>query len=148
MITRSQLGNSFFPTILLIIVIISFSVIGIQTSPVQGESNPFPSLPQAFYGTVTINDEPAPVGTEITVIGEGVNLGNEYGNPVTTTLLGQYGIPELLLVQGDIPSGTPLTFFVNEVNTGISVTWQAGQISEMNLNVTIPEENPTARDRS
>jgi len=105
-----------------------------------------PALPHAFYGTVTINGETAPVGTEVSATGTGV-LTSVTQNPVTTTVVGQYGNGGLyLLVQGNIVDGATITFYVNGVSTGQTAEWHSGDTTELNLTVTIavpPEEEPS-----
>ncbi len=95
-----------------------------------------PALPHAFYGTVTINNSSAPVGTEVEARGTGVTR-NIPQNPLTTTVVGQYGNDGLyLLVQGDILDGATITFYVNGRSTGQSEEWHSGDTTEVDLTVT------------
>jgi hypothetical protein len=75
-----------------------------------------PTPPHAFLGEVTIDGQPAPVGTTIEARGEGVRTGIP-GNPITITEAGRYGGPspaeEKLIVQGRVADGAALTFYVN-----------------------------------
>ena len=75
------------------------------------------NYPHRFYGNVTINGNPAPVGTHITAIVTGG--GSE---DYTTTVSGVYGnagitgsIPSVLTSDGvsTIESGAPITFSIN-----------------------------------
>ncbi|MCL2459892.1 MAG: PKD domain-containing protein, partial [Euryarchaeota archaeon] len=68
-------------------------------------------LPAEFYGTVTIGDELAPVGTLILARGPGVVTDVE-GNPVTLTTPGCFGTIFPLTVYGSIQNGDPVTFWV------------------------------------
>ena len=72
-----------------------------------------PILPNRFYGNVTINDQPAPVGTLITAVVQGG------GESYTTLYQGVYGSNDLIgtkfEVQGQIDDGAPISFFVNGV---------------------------------
>jgi PKD repeat protein len=68
-------------------------------------------LPAEFYGTVTIGDELAPVGTKILARGPGVETEVE-GNPVTLTTPGCFGTIFPLTVYGSIQNGDPVTFWV------------------------------------
>lgn len=108
-----------------------------------------PPLPQAFYGAVEINGQPAPVGARIEARGEGVKTGIG-GNPLLTTVAGKYGGPTIndpkLGVQGDVQDGTPITFYINGVAAECSEpggAWQAsypfasGAITELNLKARI-----------
>ena len=104
-----------------------------------------PALPHAFYGTSTINDAPAPVGTQVSATGTGVMTGVPQ-NPLTTTLAGQYGNGGLyLLVQGDIPDGATITFYVNGVSTGQTADWHSGETTQLNLSVTISQPQQQRR---
>jgi len=113
-------------------------LLGLAVSPVHAQ----PQLPQAFYGSLEINDEPAPVGTEVEARGDGVTLGG--GNPIMTTEAGQYGsanpLGAKLIVQGDIAPDTIITFYVNGVSTEQTVAWEGGAavpVTELDLTVTI-----------
>jgi len=101
-----------------------------------------PSLPHAFYGTVQINGSPAPVGTSVKVMGEGVQTGVD-NNPLVTTAEGEYGgsggFDLKLAVWGDIVDGTTVTFYVNGFSTGQTAPWQSGKVTEVDLAVTIEE---------
>jgi len=112
-------------------------------TPVYGQE--VPPLPHAFYGTVEINDSPAPAGTQVEARGEGVRAGIE-GNPILTTAAGVYGTPNpmglKLIVQGDILDGATITFYVNGVSTGQTAEWHSGEVTELDLAVTIPIPPP------
>jgi len=105
-----------------------------------------PPLPHAFYGTVKINDAPAPVATQVEARGEGVKTGIE-GNPIWTTAVGVYGSPDplgpKLVVQGDILDGAIITFWINGVKADQTAAWHSGAVTELNLTVTIPTQPPT-----
>jgi hypothetical protein len=95
-------------------------------------------LPHAFYGSVTINDSPAPPGTAVEARGEGVATGISC-NPVTTAVSGIYGTSNpyepRLIVQGEIQDGSDLTFYVNGVSTGQTAEWHSGDTTELNLSL-------------
>ena len=69
-----------------------------------------PPVPHAFYGTVEMNGQPAPVGTRIEARGAGVLTGIQ-GNPLVVTVAGRYGghafSESKLLVQGNVQMGRP-----------------------------------------
>jgi len=106
-----------------------------------------PVLPHAFYGSVFINGPAAPVGTTVEARGTGVRTGIE-GNPIIVTEAGQYGGPggldPKLVVQGDIPSGATITFYVNGVEAeGQTATFEAGGgPTKHDLSVTIAAPPP------
>jgi len=106
--------------------------------PAYGQG--LPPLPHAFYGTVEINDGAAPTGTQIEARGEGVRTGIE-GNSIKTTAVSVYGSSDpmgsKLVVQGDILDGAVITFYVNGVSTGQTAEWHSGEVTELNLTVTI-----------
>jgi hypothetical protein len=99
-----------------------------------------PPLPHAFYGNVTINNNPAPAGATVEARGTGVLTGIA-GNPVTTTVAGVYGTSNpfepRLIVQGDIDEGATITFYVNGRSTGQTAEWHSGVTTQINLDVTI-----------
>ena len=104
-----------------------------------------PPLPHAFYGTIEVNGSPAPVGTAVEVRGEGVEVGVG-SNPIVTTTEGRYGSEESLepklIVQGEIAEGTTLTFYVDGVATGQTTEWHSGEVTELDLVVTIESPPP------
>jgi len=108
--------------------------------PVYGQEE-IPPLPHAFYGTVKINDSPAPAGTQIEARGEGVKISIE-GNPMVTATAGIFGssnsMGAKLIVQGIIQDGASITFYVNGVSTGQTAEWHSGGVAALDLTVTIP----------
>ena len=102
-----------------------------------------PPLPHAFYGDLTINNASAPIGTEVEARGEEVRNGIA-GNPIETGEAGKYGsadpLGSKLIVQGDIADGTTITFYVKGVSTGQTAEWHSGEVSKLDLSVTIEEE--------
>ena len=103
-----------------------------------------PTLPHAFYGTVEINGSPAPVGTSVKVIGEGVQTGVGT-NPIVTSVEGEYGggadpLEPKLVVQGSVADGTTVTFYVDGFSTGQTAQWHSGYVTEVNLAATIEED--------
>jgi len=95
-----------------------------------------PTLPHAFWGSVEINNSPAPIGTSVEARGTGVETGIA-GNPIVTTEVGKYGSPARLIVQGDIADGAIITFYVKGVSTGQTADWHSGEIEELPLTATI-----------
>jgi len=104
----------------------------------------------AFYGTVTIDGEPAPEHTVIVAAGPGI-LPDTAGNPVTTQTGGFYGsagfTAQNLVVQGCIEEGTPVTFYADGIqaevyDVGTSGPWQstclfrAGEVTNLDIRIT------------
>ena len=112
-------------------------------TPAYGQD--VPPLPHAFYGTVKINDSPAPVGTQVEARGEGVRASIE-GNPIVTIAAGVYGSPDpmgpKLVVQGNILDGATLTFYVNGVQVGQTAAWHSGEVTKLDLTATIEGPPP------
>ena len=106
--------------------------------PVYAQS--IPPLPNAFYGSLTVNGKAAVVGTEVEARGTGVTTGVD-GNPVTVTTAGIYGTSSAfeprLIVQGDIDEGATITFYVDGYSTGQTAAWHSGETTQKNLSVTI-----------
>ena len=100
-------------------------------------------VPHMFYGSVTLNGEPAPAGTVITALGSGVTTGIG-GNPIVTTEGGRYGSPQpwgsKLIVQGDLDNGEFIGFYIDGILADQLVAWRSGDITELNLTLTVEEE--------
>jgi hypothetical protein len=90
-----------------------------------------PEMFHIFYGDLTINGQPAPAGTEVKAVADGVKYTRD--NPVVTTSEGQY---KDLLAQG-MSAGSIITFYVNGVSTGQTTTFSPMNITEVDLNVNI-----------
>ncbi len=132
-------------TVFIVFTVMTLSLV-LSAIPVYA----IPALPHAFYGGVTINGSPAPVGTSVEARGTGVVTGLE-DNPTTTTVSGIYGtsnpFQSRLIIQGDIGEGATITFYVNGVSTGQTAVWNSGQTTELDLFVTIvtpPAPTPPA----
>jgi hypothetical protein len=118
-----------------------------------------PPLPQAFFGTVEVNGQLAPVGVQIEARGADVKTGI-LGNPLVTTVAGRYGGPTLsepkLGVQGRIEDGARIEFYIDGVKAECARpgdTWQgsypftSGVVTELNLR-TGQSTTPTATQQS
>ncbi len=101
-----------------------------------------PQLPHIFYGDITINGSPAPVGTVVIAKVNGVEKGR-----VTTAVTGQYGGPgaydQKLLVQGDITGGAQITFSVSGVSGIPTASFESGKVEQLNLLFTISQVEVT-----
>lgn len=113
-------------------------------------SSSAPPLPHAFYGNLTINGSPAPIGTVVEARGEGVETGLA-GNPIITTEVGRYGTPDplgsKLVVQGYIDFGTTLDFYINGNKANETYSYSSGNITELDLTV-IDTTPPTVASTS
>lgn len=117
-----------------------------------------PPLPHAFYGAVTVYGAPAAAGSVIAARGQNI-LGDIPGNPLTTTVAGQYGGPDRddpkLIVQGgdSLADGTPIEFYINGARAQCATAggaWQwtypfaSGATTQLNLRIVEVTETPTA----
>jgi hypothetical protein len=116
-------------------LIISLGLILLASAPVYAD---VPSIPCAFWGSVTINGRPAPTGTQIEAVGTGV-LSDIEGNPITTTQSGQYGaeggLSPKLIVQGDIEEGAKITFMINGTAAYETAVWHSGSTTRVDLTI-------------
>jgi hypothetical protein len=102
-----------------------------------------PTLPHAFYGTLTIAGSPAAVGTVVTAEVDDVQCGS-----ITTTVAGQYGgsgaFDPKLTVTGEIETGATISFYVNDAPTGSSYNYafSPGAVTEHDLVVDIDSDPP------
>ena len=93
-----------------------------------------PTMPHAFYGTLTMGDSAAPVGTVVTAEVDEVQCGS-----ITTTVEGQYGgsgaFDEKLTVSGEIATGATIYFYANGSEANETYAFSAGAVTELNLTV-------------
>jgi hypothetical protein len=111
-----------------------------------------PPIPHSFYGNLTIDDEPAPVGTMVEALDAGGKVLTQVsGNPIVTHLEGWYGEAgegnPKLLVQGNLSDGTELAFRVKGSATGNvwvfadqTWEWHSAETTLLNLSVPLEEE--------
>jgi hypothetical protein len=101
-----------------------------------------PTLPHAFYGTLTVDGLSAAVGTVVTAEVNEVECGS-----ITTTVAGQYGgsgaFDEKLTVTGDIETGATISFFVNGIDTEQDYAFSPGDVTELDLTAGPPGEDTT-----
>ena len=104
-----------------------------------------PSLPHAFFGTVEIAGQPAPVGAQVEARGQDVRTGL-VGNPIEVSQVGKYGgaggFDPKLVVQGIVNEGAAIEFYVNGVRAECaepggqwldSYPFQSGEVTELSL---------------
>ena len=96
-----------------------------------------PQLPEAYYGTITINGLPAPVGTEIIAMINGEEKGR-----FTLTESGVFGGPgtfdaKLLVAGGQYDVGEQVIFLVNGVQADQTDSYNPGTNTELNLTFSI-----------
>lgn len=114
----------------------------VLVSPVSAEDTA-PVFPHAFKGDVLVNGNPAPDGYTVSAtVSEGV-IATGSQNPVTTTD-GSYGKDGalFLLVQGDIPTGATIYFYVNGVKASSTAEYEPGNVDSVDLSVSITPPSP------
>lgn len=109
-------------------------------------------LPHSFYGDITIDGEPAPIGTKVEARGQGIRVGIS-GNPIMTSEVGKYGsespLGVKLIVQGEEIEGNPvISFYINGHLADQTYTWQTGEITRLDLSVTISTTSENGEETS
>ncbi|MCU0631644.1 MAG: hypothetical protein MUC66_01550 [Methanolinea sp.] len=117
----------------------------------SGQAQAFPGqpqLPHSFYGTIVAAGNPVPAGVTVEARAEGMITGLP-GNPVFSRE-GRYGSADPLVsrleVQGNLPKGTEVTFFVGGIQAEVQAagsqdSWSSsypfspGAVTELNLRV-------------
>jgi hypothetical protein len=98
-----------------------------------------PTIPHAFYGTLTISGSAAPVGTVVTAKVGGVQCGS-----ITTTVAGQYGgsgaVDAKLTVSGEIATGATINFYAGGNVADQTYAFSPGAVTQLNLTVVPPPD--------
>ncbi len=114
---RISNGNR-LPMKMLITVSIVLSIFLVLSGTISAED--YPSLLNRFSGGVTLNGEPAPVGTIISAY-----IGGDLRGSVTVETAGEY---VWLGVEGSSPDdGATITFKVGEVDADQTMIWVEGK---------------------
>lgn len=118
------------------IVFTLFFVFLIITVIAKAQSSTPPPLPAAFYGSLTVNNQPAPTG--IVIIAK---IDNEERGSITTSTPGSYGgpnglDPKLLVSGNDEDNGKEIKFFINGKEADQSATWKTGEIFNLDISVS------------
>lgn len=103
-----------------------------------------PAPPAAYYGTVTLNDAPAPAGSEIVAFVDG----DPHGSIIIDTA-GEYGgagAGASKLVVEDVPNGATVTFTVNGIPTNQTVEWEPGAVQQLNLSASTTDPTQPGDD--
>jgi len=125
---KRKRGWLFYPLIIVALLLCAF--------PAHAD---MPTLPHAFYGTLTINDSAAAVGTVVKAKVGGVECGS-----ITTTVAGQYGgsgaFEQKLAVSGEIATGATIYFYANNIEADQTYAFSSGDVTELNLTVEAPPD--------
>lgn len=110
--------------LLAVVVVLALSIPGAGAVAAQ-EDGP-PPVPPSFYGTVTVDGEPAPAGTEVVALVEGEERGSIIVGPE-----GSYGgasaFEEKLVVDGSSgDEGATIAFEVDGQAADRTATWTGG----------------------
>jgi hypothetical protein len=149
--------KSFLSATFALVLLVAVLAMPAPSTPTVAAGVNIPPLPQEFYGSVTIEGSPAPSGSVIEARRSGV-LTNVPGNPLVTSVEGQYGGPNRgdarLIVQGDesLYGGAPIQFYVNGLRGQCAEPGKAwrdtcpfteGVTTRLNLRYTTKPDTPT-----
>lgn len=88
-----------------------------------------PTLPSVFYGALTIDGNPAPVGTEVIA-----KIGSEIRGTIAAEEDGRYGSDRQLLVTGSsADAGKTIRFYVDDIEADQTAVWNTGAVYNLNL---------------
>lgn len=111
--------------------------------PAVAVADDTPAVPASYYGSVTVDGEPAPVGTEIDAVVDG-----DVQDTITVEEAGQYGGPgpfDEKLVVDDAEAGDTVEFQIDGEPAEETVEWEPGDVREVDLtfeaSATEDEEN-------
>ena len=126
-----------------ILGVVMLMAISISVAGAQGEGGA-PVLPCAFYGNVTIDGKPAPIGTEIRAKMDNKTCGN-----ITVQEEGKYGkaAGEKLVVVGSAADENKIiSFYVDGDKAEETALWTSGGVNRLDLSVkkTGPGVSPSA----
>ncbi len=119
-------------------IIIAFPDLGTATESASAQT----AVPASYYGTVSINGDPAPAGTTIQAVIDGDTRGE-----ITVTTPGEYGGPagndaKLRVSGSEDENGAEVVFYITAdgLDRGAAretVTWESGEVQQVNLSVSL-----------
>jgi len=95
-----------------------------------------PDIPDHFYGAIKINNNDAPIGTQI-----GIYINNGLESTVTTTITGQYNLYVTTGYTGDI-----VKFLINNAEA-TTYQRQGGALINLNLSITTDSDGDGTSDQ-
>jgi len=132
---KEKRGMSGRGILILVSIMLTASLVAVAEGP------PLPPTPNKFYGAVLIDDEPAPVGTNVSAYIDGTRRGS-----IEVTVEGRYGDSanySYLTVNGsEADIGKTITFKVNGVEVG-SAEWKSFAVPRR---VDLPQEPGNASE--
>jgi hypothetical protein len=100
-------------------------------------------MPMGFYGSVTLNGAPAPVGTRVDARVAGARWGVDT-NPLEVRVPGNYGSPvpwgPKLVLQGHIDHEATVSLFVDGVRADQTTSFRTGTNMQLDLTASGPPE--------
>ena len=127
-----------------ILAVVVLMAVSLSVAIANAQEGAPPVLPCAFYGNVTIDEEPAPVGTEITA-----KMDNKTGGNITVTEEGRYGgaggfDPKLIVVGTAKDENKNVSFYVGGIKAEKNATWKSGAPPKhFDLSVKKPAVGPS-----
>ena len=126
-----------------ILSVVVLTAVSLSVAMVNAQGGAPPVLPCAFYGNITVDDKPAPVGTEIAA-----KMDNKtYGN-ITVTEEGRYGgaggfDPKLVVIGTAGDENKNISFYVDGAKAEENATWHSGETYNLDLSVKKPAVGPS-----
>lgn len=117
---------------LVCLLVVATAAVSLPAVLADEDAAPEP-LPAEFHGTVTIDGEPAPEGTDVTA-----TIGGEQRGSILVDERGRYGQPgaleEALTVRGERDDdGATVVFLVDGVEAEQTATWHSAATTELEL---------------
>lgn len=115
--------------------VLAVIILGLVVAPAAASATP-PPPPAAYYGTLTVNGQPAPAGLTIVA-----TIGGEVRGRVVTDSVGRYGgagafDAKLQVNATDAETGATVHFYVEGVEAPETSTWHSGDVTQVNLSAT------------
>ena len=109
-----------------ILAVVVLMAVSLSVTVASAQEGAPPVLPCAFYGNVTIDEKPAPIGTEITAKMDNKTCGN-----ITVTEEGRYGGAggfdlKLLVIGTAEDENKNVSFYVGGIKAKENATWHSG----------------------
>ena len=109
----------------------------------QDDDDGMPPVPAGYYGTVTIDGDPAPEGLEVTAELEGETYG-----PIETDENGAFGgelinQSKLTVDPDSAPDDPTVTFFVDGEEAAETAEWESGASEEITLTIDTDDDQST-----
>lgn len=118
-----------------VIIVCVVGAFAVAPGAVVAQDDGRPPVPAAYYGTVTIDGDPAPEGVEITAELEGETYG-----PIETDESGAFGgelvnQSKLTVDPNSTPDDPTVTFFVDGEEAAETSEWESGASKEVTLSI-------------